>query len=161
MSTTIIQSLTFIIFIVSQKTTMLKGLPHVDNQPAGELALPLSILPVGLTLIITKIHILPVSQKERDMNEWIEDQIKDRRKENANEKKKRNVKWKKERVKERLHKRWGARKKERRKERKQAERKKEEEEFKRNIQKQILKDNQPKGKSDWLRSKLTPLHLHV
>ena len=40
------QSLTFIIFIVSEKIAMIELLPHMDNRPAG------------LLLIITLTHII-------------------------------------------------------------------------------------------------------
>ena len=51
MSTTINQSLTFITYIVSEKITTFKCLPHTDKQPAD------------LTLIITQTHIFHTSQK--------------------------------------------------------------------------------------------------
>ena len=50
MCATIMQSLTFMIFIVSKQIATLKFLPHIDAWPAG------------LTLI-TKTHIFHVSQK--------------------------------------------------------------------------------------------------
>ena len=49
MTTMIMQSLTFIIFTVSEKTEMLKFLPHMNA------------LPVGPTLIIMLTHIFHVS----------------------------------------------------------------------------------------------------
>ena len=52
MSTTIIQSLTFIIFIVSEKIATLKSLLPMDTQPAG------------LTLVITLTHISYESKKK-------------------------------------------------------------------------------------------------
>ena len=56
-STTVEPSLTFIIFIVSEKIAALKAMPHTDTRPAS------------LTLIITYTHILSsVSNCSRNIN---------------------------------------------------------------------------------------------
>ena len=54
MSTTIMQSLTFMILIVSDKITTLKFLPHRDTWPAD------------LRVIITQAHIFNVSKKNNN-----------------------------------------------------------------------------------------------
>ena len=57
------QSLTFIMFIVSEKIAKFMFLPHTDTRQAGQLAC--------LTLIITQIHIFHVSQKAQTFITWI------------------------------------------------------------------------------------------
>ena len=56
-TTTIMQSLTFIIFIVSEKIATLKLLSNTDTRAASR--------PAGLTLVITKTNIFHVSQKQK------------------------------------------------------------------------------------------------
>ena len=52
MSATIMQSLTFVMFIVSEKIATLKVLPHIDTRPAGR-----------PNTDITEAHIFHASQK--------------------------------------------------------------------------------------------------